>query len=325
MTDQTPNGEKKPALPTPAKKKTSAYDQPFSVMKDADQVKTSAYDEPTKRPAPEASPLNEWRSTSTAEPQKSVPTSQPAPKKTSGEAPKKKKSSGTATKKAKNEIPAKKASAPAKNDKKEKDTRINLEPPRSAKPGHKVLPYIFYAFALFVGISLLLNIFCNWQNSLADPTQHWMGIVGYHICYGLFGLFGPAVFTLPALFLVLGIFWKQYIDNKIATAKVIASLTFIVTLAAVIHIFCLMMFPVGERNFTAEALMRHGAEMTGGGLVGGSFGYLLQPLQLYRLAHHRLLPFGGILVLYVGNDASAFVESHSQPQPCTRRSRALLL
>ena len=274
MTDQTPNGEKKQALPAPAKKKTSAYDQPFSVMKDADQIQTPA------RQAPPAQPMSDWRSASTAEPQKSVPVEEPAPKKATSDAPKKKKSSSTATKKAKNEIPQKSGSAPIKNDKKdkEKDTKINLEPPRSAKPVHKVLPYVFYALALFVGISLLLNIFCNWQNSLADPTQHWMGTVGYHICYGLFGLFGPAVFTLPALLLVMGIYWKRYIDNKVATAKIIASLTFIVTLAAVIHIFCLTMFPVGERNFTAEALMRHGAEMTGGGLVGGSFGYLLYSL-----------------------------------------------
>ncbi len=280
MTDQTPNGEKKPALPTPAKKKTSAYDQPFNVMKEADQIKTPSHSEPVQRPAPGASPASDWRSTSTSEPQRSVPAKEPAPKKASGEGQKKKKSSSTTTKKAKNEIPTQKGSAPVKNDKTDKknDGKVNLEPPRSTKPGHKVLPYVFYAFALFIGVSLLLNIFCNWQNSLPDPTQHWMGTVGYHICYGLFGLFGPAVFTLPALLLVLGIFWKQYIDNKLATGKIIASLTFLVSLAAVIHIFCLTMFPVGERNFTAEALMRHGAEMTGGGLVGGSFGYLLYSL-----------------------------------------------
>ena len=281
MTDQTPNGEKKPALPTPAKKKTSAYDQPFNVMKEANQIETPTRPEPVQRPASQSAPTSDWRSTSTSEPQKSVPTKEPAPKKApTTEGQKKKKSSSTTTKKAKNEIPSTKGSAPAAKDKEQesKNAKVNMELPRSAKPGHKVLPYVFYALALFVGVSLLLNIFCNWQNSLVDPTQHWMGIVGYHICYALFGLFGPAVFTLPALLLVLGIYWKQYIDNKLATGKIIASVTFIISLAAVIHIFCLTMFPVGERNFTAEALMRHGAEMTGGGLVGGLFGYLLYSL-----------------------------------------------
>ncbi len=277
MTDQKPNGEKKPTLPSPQKKKTSAYDQPFNVMKDADQIETPARPAPTPRPAMQ-SPQSDWRSTSTSEPQKSVPTKAPEPKKATPEqTQKKKKSANTATKKAKNEMPSTKGAAPLKKDA-GKDTTVNMELPRSARPGHKVLPYVFYAFALFIGVSLLLNIFCNWQNSLEDPTQHWMGLVGYHICYGLFGLFGPAVFTLPALLVLLGIYWKQYIDNKLATGKIISSVIFLVSLAAVVHVFCLMMFSPSERHFTAEALMRHGAEMTGGGLIGGSFGYLLYSL-----------------------------------------------
>ena len=278
MTDQTPNSEKKPAPSTPAKKKTSAYDQPFSVMKEADQIEAPvARPEPASRPAVQAQPTSDWRSTSTATPEKSEPTKEPAPKKAPSSTQKKKKPSDTKTQKAKNEIPKAKSSAPLPKGKgKEKDNQINMDIPRSAKIGHKILPYVFFGLALFVGISLLLNIFCNWQNSLKDPAQHWMGIIGYHICYGLFGFFGPAVFTLPALLVVLGVYWKRYIDNKIAISKIIASALFIVSLAAVIHIFCLI--TLGERNFTAEALMRHGAEMTGGGLIGGSFGYLLYSL-----------------------------------------------
>ena len=279
MTDQKPNSEKKPTLPAPVKKKTSAYDQPFNVMKDADQIETPAPARPTPMQRPAEQPTgSDWRSTSTSSPQKSVPTSEPAPKKAaSSEAPKKKKAPSTTTKKAKNEMPKANEATPLKKDK-EKDGKVNMELPRSSRPGHKVLPYVFYALALFIGVSLLLNIFCNWQNSLEDPTRHWMGTVGYHICYGLFGMFGPAVFTLPALLLVLGIFWKQYIDHKLATGKIVASLTFLISLAAIIHIFCLTMFPVNERHFLPAALMRHGAEMTGGGLIGGSFGYLLYSL-----------------------------------------------
>ncbi|MBQ3014332.1 MAG: DNA translocase FtsK 4TM domain-containing protein [Clostridia bacterium] len=278
MTDQTPNGEKKQTTPAPAKKKTSAYDQPFNVMKDADQIEVSPRTEPVQRTVEEV-PQSDWRSTSTAEPQTSVPVREPEPRKTaSSSGQKKKKSSGTATKKAKNEMPKQKGSAPAPKGK-EKNTKMNMDLPRSARPGHKVLPYVFYGLALFIGISLLLNIFCNWQNCLQDdPSQHWMGVVGYHICYGLFGLFGPAVFTLPALLVVLGVFWKQYIDNKVATSKIIASVIFIVSLSAVVHIFCLMPLTLEQRKLIADALMRHGAEMTGGGVIGGSFGYLLYSL-----------------------------------------------
>ena len=273
MTDQTPNSEKKPAPKAPVKKKTSAYDQPFSVMKDAEQI-----EKPAARPAPQTPPESDWRSASTAAPEKFEPTKEPAPKKASATpAQKKKKPSNTKTQKAKNEIPKAQSAAPAPKGK-EKSNQISMELPRSSKIGHKLLPYIFFALALFVGVSSLLNIFCNWQNRLVDPRQHWMGTVGYHICYGLFGFFGPAVFTLPALLVVLGVYWRRYIDNKIATAKVIASVAFIVSLAAIIHIFCLTMFPEDSRHFLPEALMRHGAEMTGGGLVGGSFGYLLYSL-----------------------------------------------
>ena len=278
MTDQTPNGEKKPAAPAPAKKKTSAYDQPFNVMKEADQLEKTTRPESAQRPAQESA-QSDWRSTSTSTPEKSTPVKEPTPKKApTAQGPKKKKTPSTTTKKAKNELPSTRNSASSANKGKDKDKKADADMPRSSRPGHKVLPYVFFALALFVGVSLLLNIFCNWQNSLKDPTQHWMGTVGYHICYGLFGLFGPAVFTLPAILLLLGIFWKQYIDNKIATAKIIASITFIVSLAAIIHIFCLTMFPVNERHFLPSALMRHGAEMTGGGLIGGSFGYLLYSL-----------------------------------------------
>ncbi len=279
MTDQTPNGEMKPATPAPAKKKVSAYDQPFNVMKDADQIETPA-PAPT-RPEPVVEyPESDWRSTSTSEPQRAVPVKEPAPKKPAPSQAPKKKNSNTATKKAKNEMPKQKSSAPApKGKKEEKNAKANTELPRSSRPGHKVLPYVFYGLALFIGISLLLNIFCNWQNRLqVDPTQHWMGVIGYHICYGLFGFFGPAVFTLPALLVVLGVYWKQYIDNKVATSKIIASIVFVISLSAVVHIFCLIPLTPEQRKLISDALMRCGAEMTGGGVVGGSFGYLLYSL-----------------------------------------------
>ena len=276
MTDQTPNGEKKPA--SQQKKKISAYDQPFSVMKEADQLDRPTRPVPAK-PSSEQAPASDWVSSSTAEPQKTTPTKKPTPKKATPSQDQKKKKTTSTTKKAKNELPAKKASAPAKSkEKAQSNHETYASTPRSSRPGHKVLPYVFFGLALFIGVSLLLNIFCNWKNSLADPTEHWMGTVGYHICYALFGLFGPAVFTLPALLLVLGIFWKQYIDNKLATSKIIASLTFIVSLASIIHVFCLIPLTPEQRKLIEEALLRYGAEMTGGGLIGGLFGYLLYSL-----------------------------------------------
>ena len=282
MTDQTPNGEKKQAPTAPTKKKTSAYDQPFSVMKDADQIEASPRPEATEHHAQQPS-QSDWRSTSTSEPQKSVPTKAPEQKKTApAPAQKKKKSSSTTTKKAKNELPKQKGSAPVKKetakDVKAK-TNANTDIPRSERLGHKILPYVFYGLAFFIGVSLLLNIICNPGNILQDnPSEHWMGEIGYHICYGLFGTFGPAVFTLPVLLVVLGVYWKRYIDNKLATAKIIASVIFITSLATVIHIFCMIPLKAqyGNTNLPTEALMHHGVKMTGGGLIGGLLGQFLR-------------------------------------------------
>jgi hypothetical protein len=83
--------------------------------------------------------------------------------------------------------------------------------------------------AIFIGVSLILNLICNqWNHLESNPSAHWMGAVGYYICYALFGLFGPAIFVLPLLLLFLSFYWKRYIDRRIATSKIVASLLFLI-------------------------------------------------------------------------------------------------
>lgn len=146
--------------------------------------------------------------------------------------------------------------------------------PRSAKPAHRVMPYVLLLLAVFIGVSLLLNLLCNRDNSLAtNPSAHWMGLVGYYICYGLFSTFGPAVFVLPLLLLNLAFFWKQYIDRRVTVSKIAASLLFLCVLSTVIHVFCMMYDPNIRFNMTAADLIKYGSRMTGGGLIGGKLGY----------------------------------------------------
>ncbi len=165
-----------------------------------------------------------------------------------------------------------------KNDKK---PEVDLNLPRSARPAHQVIPFVLAGLAVFIGISLLLNLFCNWKNALPSPSDHWMGPLGYYICYGLFGLFGPAAFVLPLLLLNLAIFWKRYIDNRLILSKTIASVLFLIILGAVIHVFCLTQIDPSQQNFSASDLMRYGAEMTGGGVIGGKVGYALYHVCSY--------------------------------------------
>ena len=171
------------------------------------------------------------------------------------------------------------STASSTSPKKEKPTKdaIDLEHnPRSSRPAHRVIPYVLAILAVFIGVSLLLNLFCNQGNQLEnDPAAHWMGIVGYYVCYALFGLFGPAVFVLPLLLCNLAIFWKKFIDHRVTISKILVSTLFLLLLGAIIHVFCLMALDPAQRDITAEYLIIYGAQMTGGGLFGGALGYFL--------------------------------------------------
>ena len=126
------------------------------------------------------------------------------------------------------------------------------------------------------GHSLVLNFFCNPGNKLeSNPSLHLMGQVGYWICYGLFGTFGAAVVVLPLLVLNLSFFWKKYVDNRLAISKIVASLIFLVSLSALVHVFALTGLAPEMRDLSASELLYHGARMEGGGLIGGGVGFFL--------------------------------------------------
>ena len=155
------------------------------------------------------------------------------------------------------------------------DTRKG--PPRSSRPAHRVIPYLLTALGIFLTVCLVLNLFCNIGNKCeSDPSAHLMGSVGYYICYGLFGLFGPAVFLLPILIFALAAFWKSWIDrDRQVLERSISGLVLLVLLSAMIHVFCLAALPESDWSMSASELIAHGARMTGGGLFGGGVGYFL--------------------------------------------------
>ena len=175
-----------------------------------------------------------------------------------------------------------------KAEKKDKPAKEQDAQPRSSRPAHQVIPYVFGIFAILIGISLLLNLFCNRGNVLEnDPASHWMGMVGYYICYWMFGWFGPAVFVLPLLLANLAIFWKKYIDRRIAISKILVSAIFLLLLGAFIHICCLISLEPQQWNMTSDDLIYYGAKMTGGGLFGGALGYLM--VRFLNLAGSMIL------------------------------------
>ena len=169
-----------------------------------------------------------------------------------------------------------KSGAKTEKKKEEKQSVTPNEPPRSSKPAHKIMPYVLIFLAVFIGASLFLNLACNRGNHLQDnPSAHWMGVVGYYLCYACFGLFGPAAFVLPFLLLNLSFFWKKYVDSKLTISKILVSLLFMILLGSLIHLFNLeFKLAPAQRALSASELFRYGAQMTGGGVIGGWLGYL---------------------------------------------------
>ena len=201
----------------------------------------------------------------------------------------------------------------SKKGKSSKKNATELELPRSSKPAHKVIPYLLIALALFIGICLVLNLFCNTNNRCGDnPSEHLMGTVGYWVCYGLFGVFGPAVFALPFLIANMAVFWKKYIDNKLVIEKTAISLLSLIFLATTIHAFCLIPIDAEARAMTAEALLENGVSMRGGGVIGGGLAYFLV---------RYLNIIGGVIVSLFLTLLAAFFFIGMTPQHLWERAR----
>ncbi len=229
-----------------------------------------------------------------------APKQDPTPKK-AAEAPKKApakkpdiKKEKTADQKNDGKKPSERAQATtatpkkSKAEKAEKQTKQSDDRLPSSRPGHKAMPYLLGALAIFIGICLLLNLFCNSGNKLADtPEEHWMGLVGYYISYVLFGLFGAAVFALPILIGILAFSWKRYADRHVLLLKTLALLLSVLSLASLIHVCNLITLPSHMKALSAGDLMFYGAKAQGGGLLGGGLGYLLYSFARY---------VGGILI-----------------------------
>ncbi len=254
---------RRPSVPVPAPKKPSQTPPP--TVEEAREALRTAEEEPTA--------------------QMGEKTEQTAKKSTSSGAKKSPRASAsTASGKAKSTPQGQKSGKDKKTPKKEK---VNTDLPTSAKPIHKILPWVFGLLVVFVGLSLIFNLFCNRGNKLAsDPGAHWMGYVGYYICYALFGLFGPAAFAIPFILLNLAVYWRTYIDHRLAISKIAASVLGLTMISTLIHVFNLQ---AGHPDYPVGELMEYGARMTGGGVLGGKLGWFL--FTYLNLAGSLILSF----------------------------------
>lgn len=276
MTDQ--NKEK----PTSAKpKKPNAYDEPFFTEKPVRRETVARPVEPAEPARTEsATPAKPTvkRTTSTGKATvKRITNAEEAPEE---EKPRRVHAS-TAQ-------PAKKPRAEKKEKKPTEVVESYDDAPRSAHIVHTILPYVFYTLAAVLGVTLIVNLFCNSMlfdpsgNHLAsDPSQHMMSYFGFYLCNTINGIFGPAALVIPFLLVNLGLFWKRYVDHKLTISKIVASVIFLIVLAATIHVFNLFN-PDIKTFFEENGLVKNlgkffndGVASTGGGFVGGVLGHLL--------------------------------------------------
>ena len=164
----------------------------------------------------------------------------------------------------------------------------NTEKKESGKKsfGYQLIPYIVAVVALLLLICFVTNLFCNPGNSLNDPTDHYLGRFGYYLCYGFFGLFGPAAFAIPVIMALFVIFWSNYNRRSYVVANTVIAVVASIVVSALIHTF----MHIGDGSFTyyLDELFFEGASLGGGGVIGGITAFGLKSI---------LNVFGTIFVL----------------------------
>ncbi len=186
----------------------------------------------------------------------------------------------------------------------------------STRPAHRAIPYILFGLAAFLAVCMMLNLFCNFGNVCkADPSAHLLGSVGYWICYVLLGLFGGAAFLIPALLLYLALFWKALIDNKMILEKTIVGALVLLFLGAFVHSFSFIGLPEDQWRRTASQLMNYGAELRGGGVIGGGIGYFFAKYMNY---------LGALIVGFFLTAITAFFFLGITPKDLWRAVRKLI-
>ena len=215
MKHMTDNENRKPTAKATSPKKEKSSE---SVLNEFGAAEKKAASQSSKKAAPATEKKEERTAPPTAPAPKKAPSSEAAPKKdkpspeqktVTERAKEERKEEKKADEKKPTEKKTKAPQAPLANattasPKKEKPVAKENKKiaekeqpdlmPRSAKPAHRVIPYVLLVLTVFVGVSLILNLICNQNNVLqSNPSAHWMGIVGYYVCYALFGLFGPAI------------------------------------------------------------------------------------------------------------------------------------
>ena len=174
-----------------------------------------------------------------------------------------------AKKNAKNKVPEKQKNSKERETKRseEKVEKIkekkqdNVKP--SERPVNQILPYVWFVISLF-----LLVCFISRDAGLSGD-KNILGPIGEGIHLFFYGIFGLTAYLIPVSFILLGIFWRKIIDRYVVVSKIILVTAIIILTSAVFQVF------VMSDNAFPEKLWENGNKLYGGGVIGGTIGWLL--------------------------------------------------
>ena len=154
----------------------------------------------------------------------------------------------------------------------------------------QILPVIFLLVAIFLLVCFVANLICNPGNELKGgwEGEHAMGLLGFYVCEFFFGLFGFIAFLIPFVLAFLAMFWKRLSENGNAVSRTVLATLTVLFSSAFIHII-LTLIAGEDLSYNFMELYVAGAELSGGGVVGGYLGFLF----------YLLLNVGSVFVLGV--------------------------
>ncbi|MBE6600736.1 MAG: hypothetical protein E7640_06040, partial [Ruminococcaceae bacterium] len=135
--------------------------------------------------------------------------------------------------------------------------------PRSEALIHQILPFVWFFVALFLLFCIIpRDVFgASGDANILGPVGEWIHILS-------FGLFGWGAFLIPALFVYLGIVWRKLIDEKQLGTKITYAAIIILLISALAEVF------VSSNKYLGFELFDKGSKLIGGGLIGGTLGWL---------------------------------------------------
>ena len=89
--------------------------------------------------------------------------------------------------------------------------------------GHQVVMILLAVLAIFIAICFIF------------PSK--VGLIGYGLAMGFFGLFGLAAFLVPILMMLVAYFWKKDVITGAVRYRYLIAIGVLVMLAAIIHAF----------------------------------------------------------------------------------------